>query len=281
MSTYFIGDVHGCYDDLIALLERIRFNRDRDRLVFVGDLVNRGGQSIAVLRFIHSLGDRAQVVLGNHDISLIAYAYGLYHGRGTDFAEIMAVSDSTRLVEWLRQQPLLIEVSDNIIVTHAGIPPRWSLDKAIKQARKAEKKLRGEKIEKYLRCAYGGGNGGWHSAMDKYDKFRYRINGFSRMRYCDELGEPNYHDKCPIGQQAQGLAPWFTRRPQLQDDGQKRVVFGHWAALGYHVAPNAICLDSGCAWGGSLTAVSFEGNRIHRIQVQAQRKKRQILHKSV
>lgn len=275
MSTYFIGDVHGCYDELMALLERLRFNRDKDRLIFVGDLVNRGGQSVAVLRYIHSLGDRAQVVLGNHDISLIAYAYGVFHGRGTDFADIMKASDSRSLVEWLRQQPLLIErKKDNVVVTHAGIPPRWSLAQAIQQAQKAEKKLRGDNVEKYLRYAYQKGGEQWRGDFSQYDKFRYRINGFSRLRYCDKKGEPNYQEKCPIGKQKKGFSPWFEQRQRSQNDGQTRVVFGHWAALGYYESANAVCLDSGCAWGGRLTAVSFTKQAIKRKQIKGLKKKR-------
>lgn len=274
MSTYFIGDVHGCYDELMLLLGQIRFNRGRDRLVFVGDLVNRGGQSIEVLRFIHSLGSRAQMVLGNHDISLIAYAYGVYHGRGTDFSRIMQAGDSLYLIEWLRRQPLLIEDEvNNIIVTHAGIPPRWSLKKAKKQARKAEKKLRGDKVKKYLKRAYQGGGEQWRADFDKYDKFRYRINGFTRLRYCNRRGEPDFSDKCPVGQQRPGLQPWFERRRQQQNDGQTRVVFGHWAALGYRQTANALCLDSGCVWGGHLTAVSFTEKGIKRVQIKAGKKK--------
>lgn len=274
MSTYFIGDVHGCYDELMTLLGRIGFNRGHDRLLFVGDLVNRGGKSVEVLRFIRSLGNRAQIALGNHDISLIAYAYGVYHGRGTDFFQIMQAPDSRHLIEWLRQQPLLIDDEvHRVIVTHAGIPPRWSLVKAKKHARKAEKKLQGNKVEKYLRHAYQGGGEKWCVDFNKYDKFRYRLNGFTRLRYCDEQGEPDFKDKCPIGQQRFGLSPWFQCRSRLQTDGQTRLIFGHWAALGYHQAPNALCLDSGCAWGGELTAVSFEKNAIKQVSIRALNKK--------
>lgn len=268
MSTYIIGDVHGCYDELMTLLAKVRFNRGHDRLIFVGDLINRGPKSLAVLRFIHSLGDQAQIVLGNHDISLIAYAAGVYHGRGTRFPAMMKARDSERLVDWLRKQPLLIhDTTLNIVVTHAGIPPRWSLEKAQKQARKAEKKLQGRYLVQYLTKAYASGSDRWHKDFDKYDKFRYRINGFSRLRYCHKNGEPDYQDKCPVGQQGQGLAPWFDLRQRLQNDGQTKLFFGHWAALGYYQGNNAICLDSGCVWGNKLSAMRVNENKMQLIQV--------------
>lgn len=273
MSTYYIGDVHGCYDELMALLAELRFDQRHDRLVFVGDLMNRGPKSLQVLRFVRDLGNSAQLVLGNHDLSLLAYAADVFHGRGTDFPDMMLAPDIEPLLVWLRQQPLLIhDESRQIIVTHAGIPPRWSLEKAVKQARKAEKKLRGKHWQTYLHYAYGGGDEKWSSDFDKYDKFRYRLNGFARLRYCDEDGEPDFKDKCPVGQQGEGLSPWFDCRKSLQSDGQVKVIFGHWAALGYYTDTNAICLDSGCAWGGQLTAICIENETITRVQVDSQQK---------
>lgn len=274
MNTYFIGDVHGCYDELMRLLERLHFKRGRDRLVFVGDLINRGPKSLAVLRFVRDLGDDAQVVLGNHDLSLFAYALGLYHGRGSDYPDILAAADGQALFDWLRQQPLLIaDDANRIVVTHAGIPPRWSLEKAKKQARKAEKKLRGDQIKDYLRHAYGRGEDQWQDDFNKRDKFRYRLNGFTRLRYCDADGEPDFRDKCPVGQQSAGLVPWFEARQQHQNDGDTRLIFGHWAALGYRVERNAICLDSGCAWGGKLTAISLSKHGIKCVQIPFDQKK--------
>lgn len=274
MNTYFIGDVHGCYDELILLLERLHFRHNQDKLVFVGDLINRGPKSLDVLRFVRDLGDSAQMVLGNHDISFFAYALGIYHGRGSDYPDILSASDGHDLLAWLRQQPLLIhDEINNVIVTHAGIPPRWSLEKAKKQARKAEKKLRSDKIDKYLRIAYGRGKDKWQDDFTKRDKFRYRLNGFTRLRYCDADGEPDFHDKCPIGEQSEGLAPWFEARQKHQNDGDTRLIFGHWAALGYCETPHAICLDSGCSWGGKLTAISLLNKQINKTQVLSRQKK--------
>ncbi len=274
MTTYFIGDVHGCYDELMQLLQRIDFNPANDKLIFVGDLINRGPKSLEVLRFVRGLGEGAQVVLGNHDISLLAYAWGIYHGRNSDYPEMAASSDAPALLDWLRQQPLfLYNSAENYAVAHAGIPPRWSLNSAQKHARKAEKILRGDACKAYLHYAYGRAEDKWHANYSKYDKFRYRINGFTRLRYCDDKGEPDFRDKCPVGQQAPGLQPWFEVRQRLQDDGDTRIVFGHWAALGYYEDSHAICLDSGCAWGGQLSAITLTKGGIQRATVASQRGK--------
>lgn len=278
MSTYFIGDVHGCYDELMRLLARIQFNHERDRLIFVGDLINRGPQSLQVLRLVRLLGDSAQVVLGNHDISLLAYAAGIYHGKGSDFPEMMQADDADDLLDWLRSQPLLIhDELHHVVVTHAGIPPRWSLEQAKKHARKAEKKLQSDNYVKYLRKAYQKKGHTWSADFDKYDKFRYRINGFTRLRYCNAQGEPDFSDKCPVGEQQAGLLPWFEMRKKQQNDADTRVIFGHWAALGYHFSPHAICIDSGCVWGGQLTAISLRDHVVERTQINASRRKSKIL----
>ncbi|PIE42216.1 MAG: hypothetical protein CSA47_01840 [Gammaproteobacteria bacterium] len=252
----------------MRLLRRIRFDYQCDQLIFVGDLINRGPNSLEVLRFVRSLGSQARVTLGNHDISFLAYALGCYHGRDSDFPELLAAHDSQELVQWLRNQPLLIHDKRlNIVVVHAGIPPRWSLEQAKKQAKKAEKVLRGDNVKKYLERAYRKNRCRWQPDFNKYDKFRYRLNGFSRMRYCDAAGEPDFDDKCPPGLQSSELEPWFEVRKKHQDDGGVRLVFGHWAALGYYVNPSVICLDSGCVWGNALTAISLENRRIKRYWV--------------
>ncbi len=270
MSTYFIGDVHGCYDELQRLLARINFNENSDRLIFVGDLINRGPRSLAVLHFIKSLGDGAEVVLGNHDISLLAYGLGVYHGRHSNFPEILVNEDAHSLLAWLRQKPLLLYLPEmNVYVVHAGIPPIWSLKKARKQAAKAEKKLRSKKWAKYLEYAYANKPDKWQSDFDKFDKFRYRLNGFARLRFCDRFGEPELNEKCSVGNQSQGLYPWFEQRLKMQDDGDARIIFGHWAALGYRQMGNIVCIDSGCVWGGQLTAIELTEKGVVKTQVSA------------
>ncbi len=271
MGVYIIGDVHGCYDELTALLRKIAFNPDSDRLIFVGDLVNRGPKSEQVLAFVRSLDGIAEMVLGNHDISLLAYALGVYDGKGTDFPEIWQKTGHQSLIDWLRRQPLLLNLPEyQTIITHAGIPPRWSIKKAIKQAKKAEKRLQGEDVITYLQAAYEKRPDKWQSDYDKYDKFRYRINGFSRLRFCDRAGEPDFHEKGGLFLQNKDLIPWFELRAKQQQDADTRIIFGHWAALGYYQYGNVICLDSGCVWGNKLTAIALHKNKVQRIQVPAQ-----------
>ncbi len=256
MSTYFIGDVHGCYDELQLLLKKINFDCREDHLVFVGDLINRGDKSLDVLRFIRSLGNSATVVLGNHDISFVAYMAGAYHGKGSDFPLLSQAPDAEELTNWLRQQAILYHDEKlDVVVTHAGILPRWSLKKAIKEARKVEKKLRSEKYVDYLTVAYQEGSDEWSEQKDKYDKFRYRLNAFTRLRYCYASGEANYKEKCGLGKQTAGTYAWFQLREALQNDGTTLLIFGHWAALGFRREKHIVCLDSGCVWGGSLTAI--------------------------
>lgn len=270
MSTYIIGDVHGCYDELMRLLRHIHFDRRQDRLIFVGDLINRGPKSLEVLRWVRSLGSTAQLVLGNHDISFLAYAVGAYHGKGSDFPQMLKAQDAPELLQWLRQQPLLIQdESLNAVIVHAGLPPRWSLGKAIKQAKKAEKKLRGEDYVQFLQQAYQKKQDSWSDELGKYGKFRYRINALTRIRYCDESGEPDYSEKCPVGKQRIGLQPWFKSRMQRQDDGGVRLIFGHWAALGYYEDYGVVCLDSGCVWGGELSAIKLQQTSVSRYFVEA------------
>ena len=275
MSTYLIGDVHGCYNELMALLKKIDYKRDHDHLIFVGDLINRGPDSLKVLRFVKSLGINAQLVLGNHEVSLIAYSDGIYHGRNSDFAKIMKAEDSQEIIDWLRRKPLLIS-DDNlgIVVTHAGLPPRWSLKKALLQAQKTQAKLQGKKWRKYLRHAYKKDNDSWSKNFDKFDKFRYRLNAFTRMRYCDKRGDPDLKEKGVIGQQPSHLLPWFEQRKIQQKEKGMRLFFGHWAALGYYYDNHVICIDSGCVFGGALTAVMIGENSIKRFRVALKKKPR-------
>lgn len=276
MATYFIGDVHGCYDELMLLLEKIAFSTREDRLIFVGDLVNRGKKSIEVVRFIKNLGNRAHIVLGNHDVSWLAYQAGVYSGKGTSFPDMRYAKDSDELLFWLRQQPLMLyDKQQAIVAVHAGIAPHWSIEKAQKQAQKAEKKLRSENWVAYLNAAYRQQSHKpepWLKEADKWYKFRYRINAFTRMRFCDKEGTPDLQEKGGLGQQSTGLVPWFVRRRKLQQD-KVTIVFGHWAALGFYQSEQAICIDSGCAWGGALTAVKFTTDGLVSTQVKALKRK--------
>lgn len=234
MATYVIGDVQGCFITLQRLLERIDFNRSRDRLWFVGDIVNRGPSSLDVLRFVRGLGDRAVVVLGNHDLHLIARSRGRRERKRRDtFDDVLGAPDRDELIAWLSGLPLLYRESAHILV-HAGLLPRWSLEEAEALARKAEKRLRADRLGRTLQNA---------------------VDVFTRLRTCTASGEMCLDYTGPPEQAPPGCRPWF----ELADiPDTVTIFFGHWASLGLHLGRNAIGLDTGCVWGGALTAMRLE-----------------------
>lgn len=269
MATYVIGDVHGCADELAALLEKIKFNKHKDTAVFVGDLINRGPDSLGVIKQIWALGDAAKVVLGNHDITLIAIALKATSYNSPSFAEILNSDLAAEIVTWYRQQPLLIHLPEyNVVVTHAGIPPRWSVKKASKRARKASAVLMGDDCADYLRSAYKNEVTKWDKSASPADKFTFTINALTRMRYCRFDGELDYSEKASVGRQKKGLYPWFSLRGYSMEP-KPLIVFGHWASLGYNYNNYTYCIDSGCVWGGRLTALRVDLDHIEKIQINS------------
>lgn len=238
MATYAIGDVQGCFITLERLLARIDFDRARDRLWFVGDIVNRGPASLDVLRFVCDLGEAAVVVLGNHDLHLIARARGTRDAKPRDtFDDVLGADDRESLLDWLIHRPLLHREGGYAMV-HAGLAPQWSLDEAEKLARKAERKLRADKLSKSV---------------------RYAIDALTRLRTCRTNGEMCLDFAGPPEQAPEGCRPWF----ELADiPSEETVLFGHWASLGLHLGENAIGLDTGCVWGGTLTALRLEDRKL-------------------
>jgi len=255
MSIYAIGDIQGCYDPLMALLEKIRFNSDKDLLWFAGDLVNRGPKSLQVLRFVKDLGDNAVCVLGNHDLHLLAVAHGHRDaGRRDDFDEILQAGDFTALIDWLRHCPLLhYDREKDFTLVHAGLAPQWTLKQARHCAKEVQKVLRSEKIDEFLAHMYGDQPDLWSKDLQGWERLRFITNSFTRIRYCDADGREDFQHNREIGSQPKHLLPWF----QLPDrkSGQSKIIFGHWASLGLHVEKNIYALDSGCVWGGKLTAM--------------------------
>lgn len=257
MAVYAIGDVQGCYDALQALLEKIHFNRARDRLWFVGDLVNRGPQSAAVLRFVMGL-DRTVCVLGNHDLHLLAVAAGRAPSRPEDRIEdILAAPDREALLRWLRARPLLHhDAALGYTLVHAGLLPAWDLATAQALAAEAESVLRGPDAGELFSHMYGDAPGAWDPALDGWARLRVIVNAFTRLRFCRADGHMELRSKGPPGSQPQGLMPWF------QVPGRRnralRIVFGHWSSLGVWNRDGVIGLDSGCLWGGSLSAVRLD-----------------------
>lgn len=258
MAWYAIGDVQGCAAALDALLKKLSFRRTRDRLWLVGDLVNRGPDSLGVLRKVMQLGRSVTCVLGNHDLHLLATVAGGRELSPADtFSDVLAAPDAPEIIDWLRHRPLLhYDAAGGRVLVHAGIPPLWSVAKARREAREVELALRGPKWRSALRSMYGNQPSKWREDLDREDKRRYTINALTRMRYCDKRGRLEFSHSGPPGSQPKGLMPWFDVPDRLADNLQ--IVFGHWAALGVVRRADITALDSGCVWGGSLTAVRLD-----------------------
>ncbi|WOD06379.1 symmetrical bis(5'-nucleosyl)-tetraphosphatase [Marinomonas sp. GJ51-6] len=259
MATYAIGDIQGCLPQLVQLLEQINYQAEEDRLWFTGDLINRVPASLETLRFIKSLGDSAKVVLGNHDLHLLAVAHG--HGdlkRKDTLAEVLMASDRDELMNWLRNQPLCYyDPQLNTIMTHAGIPPCWDLDKTLSLAAEVEEKLKSDTVDDFFAAMYGNTPRKWSDDLTGMDRLRAITNYLTRMRFCDENSKLDLKSKEGINTAVKGYAPWFNYPTQLPENCH--IVFGHWAAIeGITHQDNIHALDTGCVWGGSLTALRLE-----------------------
>lgn len=259
MAIYIIGDVQGCFSSLQRLLDLIQFDDKQDVLWFTGDLVNRGPDSLGVLRFVRSLGDKHISVLGNHDLHLLAVALGfqLLHEEDT-LADILTAPDCDELMAWLLHRPLLhYDARFNAVLTHAGIPPMWSLERAIALAGEVESVLRGDHAMQFLHELYGNQPDLWDDALVGYDRFRCIVNYFTRMRLCHADGRLDFAYKGTLANHPEDLYPWFS----VPDRKTKHIdiVFGHWAALNGEVAvPHLYALDTGCVYGNKLTAMKLE-----------------------
>ena len=263
MATYAIGDVQGCFDELQALLERISFST-ADRLWFVGDLVNRGPQSLRVLRFVRSLGNRAVTVLGNHDLHLVAQHEGLERARSDDtFADVLAAPDRGELVDWLRGRPLM-HVEGELAMVHAGLLPQWTRDRAAALAAEVASALRTDHRE-FLAHMYGSTPDRWRDDLAGWDRLRVIVNAMTRMRFCTPEGRMEFRSKAT--QAPAGYVPWYEARPR--ESGL--LVCGHWSALGLKLAPQVALLDSGCVWGGALSALRLEDRRVIQVKCSGQR----------
>lgn len=260
MATYAIGDLQGCYDPLRRLLDTLKFDPAHDQVWFAGDLINRGPKSLQTLRFIISLGDSARSVLGNHECHFLAVAYGHKKPHKADtFKQLLAAEDAKYLVDWVRSQPFMYEDETlGYSMIHAGLPPQWSLAEARQYARELEATFQSDNIDQFLASMYGDQPDRWDANLTGNERLRFVINCFTRLRYCDEQGRLHLKEKGAIGTQAEGLLPWFEapNRKTLND----RLLFGHWSTLGLHKKNNAICLDSGCLWGGKLSAIKLDGS---------------------
>ena len=266
MPTYVVGDVQGCYDALMSLLKKIQFCRHYDTLIFAGDLVNRGPKSLEVLRFVKSLGNCAKVVLGNHDIYLMAVAFGLLPQNKKDtITPVLQAQDKYELIDWLCRQKLLI-VEDNAIITHAGVAPIWSLGEAKKYTAEIEKVLQTDyQRTEFLKHLFGNSPSVWHESLKGVDRWRCIVNYFTRMRICDAKGNMNFDFTGDLQSIPSGFYAWFTI-PNLKINETYTLIFGHWAALnGKTNSQRHIALDTGCVWGGKLTAYCITTQKYYRV----------------
>ncbi|MHC4471786.1 MAG: symmetrical bis(5'-nucleosyl)-tetraphosphatase [Planctomycetota bacterium] len=263
MATFAVGDVQGCRETLEALLDRCGFRPDRDRLWFVGDLVNRGPDSLGVLRLVRELGEAAVAVLGNHDLHLLAVAHDLRPTKPQDtFHDVLEAPDREDLLDWLRRRPILHREWDHVLV-HAGLHPAWPVKLADTLARGVEAALKGSEFETVLARSYDAGLDRWEPKLDETERLATAIRVFAKMRVVrgdgridhDFTGDP---EECPPG-----TRPWFLAEGRATAD--LTIVFGHWAALGYREAPGILALDSGCVWGGELTAVRLEDRSVWQV----------------
>ena len=267
MALYAIGDVQGCDAELGALLNALHFRADRDRLWFVGDLVNRGPDSLAVLRRIRALGAAATVTLGNHDLHLLAVAAGCARIRSDDtLNDILAAPDRDALLEWLAGRPLFHEEGAlNLVMVHAGLAPQWDLQLARQCAREFEAALRRDPAKLFERL-YGDQPDRWDDVHDDEQRLRFIANCFTRLRYVDADGRLALRVKgSPKKSQTASLTPWFEAR-EARWRGP-RIVFGHWSTLGFFRNADVISLDTGCVWGGTLTALRLDEPEAKPVQV--------------
>lgn len=263
MAIYAVGDIQGCHTELVQLLEKIAFNPAADQLWLVGDLVNRGPNSLEVLRLIKSLGDSAITVLGNHDLHLLAVAEGvasLHHSDTLD--DILTAPDRDELLTWLRQQRML-HVAEDVLLVHAALLPSWTVKQAVKLANEVEAALRGKNYVEFLAHIYGNQPNRWDEQLSGYKRLRVITNILTRMRICTDHGEMEFKFKAERHNIPDGYRAWFDM-PQ-RASGNTTVVFGHWSALGLLVQNNLIALDTGCLWGGPLTAMRLNDRQVFQV----------------
>lgn len=259
MSTYAIGDIQGCFSTFEKLLTHIQFNPAEDSLWFTGDLVNRGPQSLETLRYIKQLGDKHRIVLGNHDLHLLAVAHGVHSGWEEDtLQDILTAPDRVELLDWLSHQSLLhYDETLNYLMVHAGVASSWDLATAQRLAQEVETILRSDKANDFFANMYGNQPDHWQEELVGWDRLRCITNYFTRVRFCYADGRMDLGNKGALASQPETLMPWFQVPHRVTAD--LPIVFGHWAALGGVTnTPNTFALDTGCIWGFNLTAMRLE-----------------------
>lgn len=265
MATYAIGDIQGCYHAFQALLARIEFNQDKDQLWLVGDLINRGSGTLEVLRWCYAHRDNLRVVLGNHDLHALVVAEGIVAAhRGDTLDALMVAEDRDTLLTWLRHQPLIYKDADYLMV-HAGLLPQWTVEQSMLYAAEVEDALRSKDYLHFLKHMYGNLPNHWDAELSGLDRLRVITNAATRLRICTPEGEMEFKFKGELKDIPDGYVPWFDVPARATKDIQ--VIFGHWSALGLQQRENVFALDTGCLWGGKLTAMNLSTKAI--VQVDA------------
>jgi len=263
MPLYAIGDIQGCHAEFCDLLTLIGFSAARDRLWLTGDLVNRGPDSLAVLREVIALGDAAVTVLGNHDLHLLTVAAGHRDAHRDDtLATILEAPDRADLFDWLAQRPLAV-AEDGMLMVHAGTLPQWTTGDVMTLAREVEAVLRSARRDAFLRELYGDEPHAWDNALVGQDRLRVIVNALTRLRFCTANGRMDFREKRGARHAPRGFAPWFAHPGRRT--AAALVICGHWSTLDLLLEPNVLMLDSGCLWGGALTAVRLPDRRVYQV----------------
>lgn len=263
MAHYVIGDIQGCHAEFCDLLSLIGFSPREDRLWFVGDLVNRGPDSLAVLRDVKALGDAAVTVLGNHDFHLLMLAGGHRKPhRGDTLDAVLEAPDRDELVDWLKRRPLVASENGWLLV-HAGVIPQWTSEVAIALSREVEEVLASERSDAFLRELYGDQPDTWRNDLGGFDRLRFIVNVCTRLRFCTTEGKLELREKRGIASTPKGTRAWFAH--ESRRTANVTVICGHWSTLDLMLAPNVMMLDSGCVWGGALTAIRLPDRRVYQV----------------
>jgi bis(5'-nucleosyl)-tetraphosphatase (symmetrical) len=262
---YLVGDIQGCCDAFERLLAEIGFSPSRDRLSVLGDLVNRGPKSLATLRRLRGLDDAASCLLGNHDLHLLAVAAGIRPLKREDtFGDILTAPDREQWIEWLRRRRLA-DQAEGWLLVHAGVAPQWDASDTLALAAEVEAQLRGPDCEAFLRGMYGNEPARWRDDLEGPERWRFVVNVLTRIRYCSSDGRLDLKAKGGLANAPPGMMPWFDIPGRQTADTP--IAFGHWSTLGLVQRRNLFALDTGCVWGGALTAVRVDGGRREVIHV--------------
>ena len=268
MATYAIGDIQGCYHAFTALLARLKFDAKHDKLWLVGDLINRGSGSLQVLRWCYQYQESLRIVLGNHDLHALAVAHQFKKSHKSDTLQaLLDAPDSDALLKWLRHQPLMIH-ADNYVMVHAGLLPQWTIAQALSYAGEVECALQADSYQDYFANMYGNSPNSWSDDLTGFDRLRVITNAMTRMRICTHHGEMEFEFKGELQDVPIGYTAWFDAPARQSHTSQ--IICGHWSALGLRQRNNIHALDTGCLWGGQLTAMCLETHEITQVEHDAQ-----------